>query len=310
MAYALALTTGCDALLLGRVIYEGMAQAWPNTGGNPYADHVNAMAKYVVASQPVDTSAWNPTVVVPGDDFTAGITKLMEQDGGDILIWGNGRLTDHLATAGLLDEYRIWIHPVLKGRGEPLFRPGSVTGVKLAGTTTFTSGVTVLAYEPTSGRTPRAYVAGGCDLLPSGPAGVPAACRGSSRNASSGRPGIWPDAPDRLWGERACGESVRVGGASFPAPRPDAASTPSGRLLVGRERTRPGGAVSASASRRGRFGSGYDGGDVTSRRRMRMRAALTFSHDCAGAVTREYHDEFTAFSSSRFRSNHRAGIYR
>jgi dihydrofolate reductase len=151
MAYALALTTGCDALLLGRVTYEGIAQAWPNMGGNPYSDHVNAMAKYVVASQSVDTAAWNPTVVVPGDDLTTEITKLKEQDGGDILIWGNGRLTDHLATAGLLDEYRIWIYPVLKGQGEPLFRPGSVTGVELAGSTTFTSGVTVLAYEPASG---------------------------------------------------------------------------------------------------------------------------------------------------------------
>ncbi|WP_329429504.1 dihydrofolate reductase family protein [Streptosporangium sp. NBC_01495] len=148
--HAFALTTGCDALLLDRVTYEGMAQAWPNMGGNPYSDHVNAMAKYVVASQPVDTAAWNPTVVVPGDDLTAEITKLKEQDGGDILIWGNGRLTDHLATAGLLDEYRIWIYPVLKGQGEPLFRPESVTGMKLADTTTFTSGVTVLAYQPTS----------------------------------------------------------------------------------------------------------------------------------------------------------------
>jgi dihydrofolate reductase len=51
MAYALALTTGCDALLLGRITYEGMAQAWPNMGGNPFADHVNAMAKYVVAGR-------------------------------------------------------------------------------------------------------------------------------------------------------------------------------------------------------------------------------------------------------------------
>ncbi|GGU91038.1 pyrimidine reductase [Actinomadura cremea] len=150
MAHALALTTGCDALLLGRVTYEGMAQAWPNMGGNPYSDHVNAMTKYVVASQPVDAAAWNPTVVIPGDDLTAEITGLKERDGGDILIWGNGRLTDHLATAGLLDEYRIWIYPVLKGRGEPLFRPESVTGLRLTDTTTFTSGVTVLTYRPTS----------------------------------------------------------------------------------------------------------------------------------------------------------------
>lgn len=150
MAYAFEMTTGCDALLLGRVTYEGMAQAWPNMGGNPYSDHVNAMTKYVVTSQQVDTTAWNPTVAIPGDELAAQVTKLKEQDGDDILIWGNGRLTDGLAEHGLLDEYRVWIYPVLKGQGEPLFRPGSVTGIEPAGTTAFTSGVVVLTYKPTA----------------------------------------------------------------------------------------------------------------------------------------------------------------
>ena len=54
------LTLGADALLLGRVTYEGMAQAWPQMGGNPFADHVNAMDKYVVASEPVDTAPGTP----------------------------------------------------------------------------------------------------------------------------------------------------------------------------------------------------------------------------------------------------------
>ncbi|MFC5752935.1 dihydrofolate reductase family protein [Actinomadura rugatobispora] len=150
MAYAFEMTTGCDALLLGRVTYEGMAQAWPHMGGNPYADHVNdTMTKYVVASRPVDTSAWNPTVAIDGTDLAGQITDLKKQDGGDILIWGSGRLTDGLAAHGLLDEYRVWIYPVLKGEGEPLFRPGSVTGIEAAGATTFESGVTVLTYRPT-----------------------------------------------------------------------------------------------------------------------------------------------------------------
>lgn len=151
MAYALEMTIGCDALLLGRNTYEGMAQAWPTMGGNPYADHVNdKMTKYVVASQPVDTSAWNPTVVIDGDDLAAQVTDIKKQDGDDILIWGNGRLTDALATHGLLDEYRIWLCPVLKGDGVPLFRPESVTGIEPAGTTTFDSGATLLTYRPTA----------------------------------------------------------------------------------------------------------------------------------------------------------------
>lgn len=147
-SYAFTLTLDADALLLGRVTYEGMAEAWPNMGGNPFADHVNAITKYVVASQPVDTAKWDPTVVVPGPDLVAQITQLKEQDGSNILVWGNGRLTDALAKAGLLDEYRIWICPVVKGEGERLFRPDSATPLKLTDSTTFDTGTVVLTYSP------------------------------------------------------------------------------------------------------------------------------------------------------------------
>ncbi|MEU8248257.1 dihydrofolate reductase family protein [Nonomuraea sp. NPDC048916] len=150
MAYAFTMTTGCDALMLGRVTYEGMAQAWPNMGGNPYSDHVNAITKYVVASQPVDTGAWDPTVVIPGDDLAAQVAKIKEQDGKDILIWGCGRLTDALMEHGLLDEYRIWIYPVIRGEGQRLFRDGTETTLELTDSTAFDSGVVVLTYRPAS----------------------------------------------------------------------------------------------------------------------------------------------------------------
>ncbi|OLT11181.1 deaminase [Actinomadura sp. CNU-125] len=144
---AFTMTTAADALLLGRVTYEGMAQAWPNMGGNPYADHVNSMAKYVVASEPVDTSAWNPTTVIDGDDLAGAVGDLKKQDGGDILVWGSGRLTDGLAAAGLLDEYKIWLCPVVKGSGEPLFRPESAGTLDLVDSVTFPSGVVLLTYR-------------------------------------------------------------------------------------------------------------------------------------------------------------------
>lgn len=144
----LDLVLGADALLLGRVTYEGMAQAWPNMGGNPYADHVNSIAKYVVASNPVDTAAWGPATVVPAGELTEAVGRLKQQDGADVLIWGNGRLTDDLAAVGLLDEYRIWIYPVIKGHGQPLFRPQSTVPVELTATTTFDSGVVLLTYRP------------------------------------------------------------------------------------------------------------------------------------------------------------------
>jgi dihydrofolate reductase len=137
-----------DALLLGRVTYEGMAQAWPSRGGNPFADHVNAITKYVVASQPVDTAAWDPTVVIPGADLVEAVRKLKEAGDGDVIIWGTGQLTDALAGAGLLDEYRISTSPVIKGAGEPLFRPASAGTVELVDTKVFASGAVVHAYRP------------------------------------------------------------------------------------------------------------------------------------------------------------------
>jgi dihydrofolate reductase len=145
--YAMDLALGADALLLGRVTYEGMAQAWPHMGGNPYADHVNGMRKYVVAGEPVDTAAWGPATLVPGAEVLSRVEQLKQAAGGDILIWGNGRLTDDLAVAGLLDEYRVWIYPVLKGHGEPLFRPESTTGLEHLETTSFDSGLVVGSYR-------------------------------------------------------------------------------------------------------------------------------------------------------------------
>ena len=148
--YGMKMTLRADALLLGRITYEGMAQAWPTRGGNPFADHVNSIAKYVVASQPVDSTAWDPTVVIAGPDLLDEVSRLKQAEGGDILIWGTGQLTDALAAAGLLDEYRICTSPVIKGGGEPLFRLASTGTVELLDTKTFATGAVVHAYRPTS----------------------------------------------------------------------------------------------------------------------------------------------------------------
>lgn len=147
-AYALQMTLQADALLLGRITYEGMAQAWPTRGGNPFADHVNAITKYVVASQPVDTTAWDPTVVIAGPDLIAEVRRLKETDGGDIVTWGTGQLTDALAAAGLLDEYQICTSPIIKGGGEPLFRPASAATVEPIDIRRFASGAILHSYRP------------------------------------------------------------------------------------------------------------------------------------------------------------------
>jgi dihydrofolate reductase len=144
--YLLNMHLASDALLLGRISYEGMAQSWPNMGGNPFADHVNLITKHVVASQPVDTTSWEPTVVIAGSDLLDEVGELKQAEGGDILIWGTGQLTDALAAAGLLDEYRICTSPVIKGGGEPLFRPASAGHVDLVDTKVFATGAVIHAY--------------------------------------------------------------------------------------------------------------------------------------------------------------------
>jgi dihydrofolate reductase len=146
--HVLKMHLGADALLLGRFTYEGMAQAWPTRTGDPFSDHVNAITKYVVASQPVDATAWEPTEVIAGDDLLGAVSRLKEGDGGTIVIWGTGQLTDALADAGLLDEYQICISPVIKGGGEPLFRTASAGALELLDTRIFATGAIVLTYHP------------------------------------------------------------------------------------------------------------------------------------------------------------------
>jgi len=147
MKYALDLALGADALLLGRVTYEGMAQAWPEMGGNPYADHVNSIEKHAVSSTLREPADWHNSHLIPGDELIERVTALKNRPGKDILIWGNGRLTDDLAAHGLLDEYRVWLCPVIKGGGQPLFGPDSVAALEHVDTTTFESGVVVLTYQ-------------------------------------------------------------------------------------------------------------------------------------------------------------------
>ncbi len=147
-AHLLETHLAADALLLGRITYDGMAEAWPTRSGDPFSDHVNAITKYVVASQPVDTTAWDPAVVIAGADLLDEVGRLKQTDGGDILTWGTGQLTDALAAAGLLDEYRINTSPVIKGGGEPLFRAASTGTLELVDTTVFDTGAVIHAYRP------------------------------------------------------------------------------------------------------------------------------------------------------------------
>ena len=89
-------------------------------------------------------------MVIPGSDLVDEVTRLKQSDGGDILVWGTGRLTDGRAQAGLLDEYRIGTFPIIKGGGEPLFRTASAGTLELLDTKVFATGAVIHVYRPTT----------------------------------------------------------------------------------------------------------------------------------------------------------------
>ncbi|MCG5216018.1 dihydrofolate reductase family protein [Streptosporangium sp. KLBMP 9127] len=145
--YSAELLFGSDTMLMGRVTYDNMAQAWPSMSGDPFADKANSVRKYVVSST-LEKAEWNNTTIIKGDDLVPAVTKIKEEPGQDILIWGFGRLTDELLENGLLDEYHVWIHPVLIGKGEPMFRGGAEAKLELTKTTLLSSGIIILTYRP------------------------------------------------------------------------------------------------------------------------------------------------------------------
>jgi dihydrofolate reductase len=139
-----------DALLLGRVTYEGFAQAWPDrTDGEGFADRMNAMAKYVVSKSLSDANAtWANTTVLRGD-AVAEIRALREKPGRDILVAGSAQLAHALIGEGLFDELRLMVFPVILGTGLRL-SPDDAVKAKLALTSAeqIRDGIMLLTYRP------------------------------------------------------------------------------------------------------------------------------------------------------------------
>jgi len=147
------LLSGCDALLMGGRTYPGFAPAWMARSGDPYSDRINAMAKYVVSSTLTDPE-WNNTTVISRDPIDA-IRRLKEQPGLDIVQYGFGQLSYALLEHGLLDELRLWIHPLFVGRAtadDLIFRPGATAQLELAGTLALNTGIVILTYRVPAGR--------------------------------------------------------------------------------------------------------------------------------------------------------------
>jgi dihydrofolate reductase len=143
-----------DTLLFGRVTYEGMASYWPTPAAQDddpkVASRMNSIAKIVV-SRTLDKADWNNTRLVR-DDVAGELTRLKQQPGKDIAIFGSSALTVSLLRLGLVDELRIMFHPVILGDGRSLFRTADERiGLKLLKTRIFDSGNVLLCYQPVTG---------------------------------------------------------------------------------------------------------------------------------------------------------------
>jgi class 3 adenylate cyclase/dihydrofolate reductase len=137
-----------DALLLGRVTYQIFAAFWPTAPRDEgFADRMNSIKKYVVSSTLRDAT-WNNTSVLRGD-IGEEVSRLKQDSGGDIVIFGSADLVNALMRLGLIDEYRIMVFPVVLGSGKRLFRDESdLSYLQLVDSRSFRSGVVLLTYHP------------------------------------------------------------------------------------------------------------------------------------------------------------------
>jgi dihydrofolate reductase len=135
-----------EALLLGRVTYEGFAAAWPSREGE-FADKFNSMPKYVVSST-LDEPEWNNSTVLKGD-VAEEVGKLRQEQDGEIVVHGSAQLVQTLVENDLVDEFRLMVYPVVLGSGKRLFgetsdkKPLRLVESKVVG-----DGVAILIYEP------------------------------------------------------------------------------------------------------------------------------------------------------------------
>ena len=140
-----------DALLFGRRTWQGMAAAWPDRAGDPYADQMNAIEKYVASrTLTQDDLTWN-TTLLSADNAVADIAALRDQEGGDLVTWGSASLVTALLAEGLVDVLNLMIEPILLGGGKRIFpTDGRARPLELVSTTTAATGVVLCTYRALS----------------------------------------------------------------------------------------------------------------------------------------------------------------
>src|SRR5271165_1328950 len=140
------LLNSVDTLLFGRTTYEMMKAYWPVAPPDPICAKMNRLPK-VVFSSTLNRADWDNTRVVNGDPGEEAL-RLKQQPGGDMVVLGSGKLASLLLERGLVDEYRVYITPIVMGRGNSLFQQvRQRVNLKLLGQKVFRSGMAMLAYR-------------------------------------------------------------------------------------------------------------------------------------------------------------------
>ncbi len=139
-----------SALLFGRRTWQTMAAAWPGRAGDPFADHMNSVPKYVASrTLSQDDLDWTNSTLLPADDVIGAVRNLREQSGDDIQVMGSSNLASQLIENDLVDEYRLMIEPIVLGGGKRLFpEDGRARKLDLVSTSMSTTGVHICVYRP------------------------------------------------------------------------------------------------------------------------------------------------------------------
>ncbi|MDX1556126.1 MAG: dihydrofolate reductase family protein [Xanthomonadales bacterium] len=145
---------GTEALLFGRRTWEVMAAAWPGRAGDPFADRMNEIPKYVASrtlSVEEVASRWNNSTLLGGDADAIAAIRSLQADGSDasILVMGSSSLARQLVQNDLVDEYRLMLEPILLGGGKTIFpADGHARPLKLVSVAQARTGVLICVYRP------------------------------------------------------------------------------------------------------------------------------------------------------------------
>jgi dihydrofolate reductase len=139
-----------EALLFGRRTWQTMAAAWPGRAGDPFADRMNEIRKYVASrTLAQDDLAWTNSTLLPADDVIGAVKRLRAEGSGDMQVMGSGSIARALISNDLVDEYRLMIEPIVLGGGKRLFpEDGTPRALELVSHSVSGTGVHICTYRP------------------------------------------------------------------------------------------------------------------------------------------------------------------